>query len=165
MEMLTKLKYLCWEKWNYWHKYSSVLFALLFSLMFIILWVELQKNKPFIALGGSAYSAAQGALYDEDSGILYVSAGDKCNLKDHWIEVTGETVWRRIDVLGDNVPGIKGTSIYNAKECRTDLVFENKVPEKVTSTPGIWEHTGIETARYKGESHTKTWRTEPFEIK
>ena len=158
--MLAKLKYICWEQWDHWYKYTSVLFLALFTVMFYAL--ATQEDEPFIALGGSAYDSVQGSVLTA-AGNVVVSAGDKCNLTDHPIEVEGETVWRRLDVLGENVPGFKGTARYEARECRKDLAFVNPLPTEITE--GVWEYTGIETAHWKGESHTRTWRTEPFEVR
>lgn len=121
---------------------------------------ELTRPGPFEPLQGSAYEGRQSS--DLVGRELVVLAGDKCNESDQFIEITGETFWRRLDVLGTNVPGFTGAGIQEPQTCRTDLFFVNPLPDEIVE--GTWELVGIETARADGREQVRTWRTESFTL-
>ena len=157
-----KLSYVCWERWNRWDKITSLLFGgMIAAVLFFFI---TQPESEFIALDGTAYNNTQSVVSDTVplGGTLAVVAGQKCNVLDHPVEVVGETVWRRVDVLGEHIPGFTGSREF-PPGCTDELYFENPLPPAVGV--GVWEFTGVETAHYQGKTHTRTWRTEPFTVK
>ena len=160
--MWRRLSYVCWERWNSWDRFTSLLFGILIAAT-VFTYLTL-PDEPFIALDGSAYNVRQALITTEAEvgGTVLVLAGQKCNISTETIEVVGEITWRRVDILGFNVPGFRGTRTM-PPGCTEQLFFENPIPPEITE--GTWEITGIETAHYRGRTHTRTWHTEPFTIR